>query len=210
LYEFHLGAYEDLLELDVAALVAGDGRYQPHLVTGSRFFICSNGKRDRSCAVHGAALYRAMAEKLGSSVWMTTHLGGHRFAPTLLSLPNGFCYGRVHPADVAQFVALSTRGEVWLDKLRGQTAYPAIVQAADYFLRRETGQTAKDAFVLLEYVEDDGRGQVQLRGQDKTVYKVTIATVEPLSVYPNSGSTQLKSVPHYQLTRWQAIPAKTA
>ncbi|NJN54464.1 MAG: sucrase ferredoxin, partial [Anaerolineae bacterium] len=97
LYEFHLGAYADLLELDMAAIVAGEARFMPHLVTGQRYFVCTNGKRDRSCAVYGAALYRALAEKVSSAVWMTTHLGGHRFAGTLLSLPDGVCYGRVAP-----------------------------------------------------------------------------------------------------------------
>jgi len=200
LYEFHLSDYEDLLELDVTAVIAGDGRFAPHLVTGERYFVCTNGKRDRSCAVYGAALYRALAEKVGAAVWQTTHLGGHRFAGTLLSLPDGVCYGRLTPNDTTQLLANSQRGNLWLEKLRGRTCYGSLVQIADFYLRQETGQKRLDAFRLVEIVEmGDGRWQVTFQSKDNHTHQVTIMTAAPLPIYANSGQLKPKESPQYEL-----------
>lgn len=199
LYRFELAGYEDLLGLDVTAVLRADSQFAAQREMQKQYFVCTNGKRDRSCAVRGAALYRAFAEQAGECVWMTTHLGGHRFAPTLLSLPDGFCYGRIHPQDVAQFMARSQQNEVWLDKLRGQTSYATVAQVAEYFLRRETGQSGENAFELMDCVEGNGRWQVQFRSLDGTVYQVSVAAAEPLDALVNSGSTQTKPVPQFVL-----------
>lgn len=205
LFRFELARYEDLLGLDITAVLRGDPQFATQQISEKHYFICTNGKRDRSCAVCGAALYRAFSEQAGANVWMTTHLGGHRFAPTLLSLPDGFCYGRIHPEDVARFQNIQAQGVVWLEKLRGQTAYPAVEQAADYFLRQETGQLAEGAFVLLDCVAENGRWQVQFRALDGVDYEVVIAAAAPLEAIVNSGSAQTKLVPQFAL---EAIHSK--
>lgn len=199
LYEFQLGAYEDLTELDIPALVAGSSRYEAHLVTGHRYFVCTNGRRDRSCAVYGAALYRDFAARAGRPVWMTTHLGGHRFAATLLSLPDGACYGRVRPEEISSLLAASQPGELWLEKLRGRTCYQPAVQVADAWLRQETGQTRLDAFMHRQTVADDGRWQITFQAKSSSIYVVTLAAAAPLPVYANSGRQQTKPVPQYAL-----------
>lgn len=200
LYEFHLGSYDDLFELDLAAIVAGDGRYEPHLVTGQRYFVCTNGKRDRSCAVYGAALYRALTEKTQASVWMTTHLGGHRFAATLLSLPDGVCYGRVKPDDVARLLQITQRHDIWLEKSRGWTGYSSIAQLADIYLRQKTGQTQLAAFNLIETRETgNGRWQVQFKSKTGQNHTVILEANDPMSVYASSGSPIVKEVPQFNL-----------
>jgi hypothetical protein len=200
LYEFHLGDYADLLELDVTAVVAGDGRYNPHLVTGQRYFVCTNGKRDRSCAVYGAALYRALAEKVGTAVWQTTHLGGHRFAGTLLALPDGACYGRLSAKDSTQLLANTQRGSLWLEKLRGRTCYNTIAQIADFYLRQETGRHQLEAFQLVGMEEvPEGAWQVAFQAKDHHTYQITITTADPLPIYANSGQLKTKKTPQYQL-----------
>ena len=86
--------YEDLAATPLDALVAGDGgeRLQaPH------YFVCVNGQRDRCCARFGLPLYRRLRTLVGERAWQITHLGGHRFAPNVLVLPQGVLYGRVHP-----------------------------------------------------------------------------------------------------------------
>ncbi len=200
LYEFHLGAYEDLLELDIAAVLHGDRRYEPHRVTGQRYFICTNGKRDRSCGLHGAALYRVLAQKAGSSVWMTTHLGGHRFAATLLALPDGICYGRVRPHDVSQMLMMTSQGKLWPEKVRGRTCYGSVEQVADHALRQETGQLRQDAFKWVETVIiGDGRWQVQFRAKEGQLWQLTVATAAPVETYVNSGTWQSKPITHYHI-----------
>jgi hypothetical protein len=48
--------------------------------------VCTNGRRDVCCALWGQRFYAAAAALL-PNVWQTTHLGGHRFAATAVSLP---------------------------------------------------------------------------------------------------------------------------
>jgi hypothetical protein len=221
LYEFHLGAYADLLELDMVAVVGGDnrytshlvtapggdGRYDPHLVTGQRYFVCTNGKRDRSCAVYGAALYRALADKVGSAVWMTTHLGGHRFAGTLLSLPDGTCYGRVTPSDVPQLLAASQHGHVWRERLRGRTGYGPVEQVADFYARQELGLARLDALQWVDTAVTETGWQVQFVMGDGRAVQVTLSPAPPLAVYANSGKLQTKGMAQYKLDKVTPIAA---
>jgi hypothetical protein len=73
-------------------------------------------------------------------VWQTTHLGGHRFAPTLVVLPQGLCYGRVEEGEVAALAAAVRQGEVFrLDRLRGRTALSRPEQMAEILVRERTG-----------------------------------------------------------------------
>ncbi len=50
--------------------------------------VCGHGARDRCCGSLGTALH-ADAAAAGRRVHRTSHLGGHRFAPTALVLPDG-------------------------------------------------------------------------------------------------------------------------
>ncbi len=86
--------YEDLAATPLDALVAGDGGER---LRAPHYFVCVNGQRDRCCARFGLPLYRRLRALVGERAWQITHLGGHRFAPNVLVLPQGVLYGRVHP-----------------------------------------------------------------------------------------------------------------
>ena len=62
------------------------------------------------------------------------HLGGHRFAPNVLTLPQGAIYGRVFAEDVAEFTTLIEDGELSKRHLRGRSAYPPEAQVAETLL----------------------------------------------------------------------------
>jgi hypothetical protein len=64
----------------------------------------------------------------------------------VLTFPDGAYYGRVQTGDVERFYEARQRGEMALEHLRGRSCYEEAVQAADYYLRRETGQRALGAF----------------------------------------------------------------
>lgn len=98
-------------------LGAGDPLDRPAL------FICTNGARDRCCALFG----RTLLDSLGAEgAWECSHLGGHRFAPTAVRLPDRLLFGRLTPATAAQ----ALRGETPIDCLRGPAGWPEQVQAA--------------------------------------------------------------------------------
>ena len=123
-----LERYEDLLDHDLDALPAGPA--EPMVL------VCVHGRRDRCCAQHGSAVYRALQARMGD-VWQTSHLGGHRFAACVLSLPEGLMYGRLRPEHGDAFAASLHAGEVGdLDLFRGRCEYDRPTQAAEIFLRR--------------------------------------------------------------------------
>jgi hypothetical protein len=135
-YRFQLPDYNALLEIDIDDLLAGHPRYEPFRYHKPLFFVCTHGKRDRCCALHGLLLYYALDKMMGFDVWQTTHLGGHRFAPTLLSLPDGHVYGRLMPDHVPHLLAGQQEERILPDYLRGYSGYDPITQIADHHLRR--------------------------------------------------------------------------
>lgn len=63
------------------------------------FYVCTDGVIDRACAVVGMKLYSTL-RKLPESqpggttrVWKTSHFGGHVYAPTVITLPDGRMWG---------------------------------------------------------------------------------------------------------------------
>lgn len=140
LYRFRLDAYEDLLKLDVAAIVAGDPAYEAHLDEDSLYLVCTNGNRDACCARRGVPAYRRMAEIVGERVWQCSHMGGHRFSANCLHMPVGITYGHVDH-DTPAFVEACDRGQVCLAHYRGRSHYEKPAQVGEYFLRQQTGVT---------------------------------------------------------------------
>ncbi len=65
--------------------------------------VCTHGSRDACCGNLGVPIYTLLRHEWASAysgnlrVWRTSHLGGHRFAPTLLDLPEMRYWGRVTP-----------------------------------------------------------------------------------------------------------------
>ncbi len=59
--------------------------------------ICTHGSRDACCATFGFPLYRSLrtlsTEGSDLRVWRATHFGGHRFAPTMMTFPDGRSWG---------------------------------------------------------------------------------------------------------------------
>jgi hypothetical protein len=148
LYAMTLERSEDLLALELDAWSRG-GVAPGARETEPLYLVCVHGKRDRCCALLGLPVYRALSEQVGERAMETTHLGGHRFAATLLVLPSGLCYGRMSPAQVPGLIEATARDEWFeLDYARGRTAYGPEAQAAEIALRRATGVMAIDAYRL--------------------------------------------------------------
>lgn len=146
LYEINLRSYDDLLSLDIDSVLKGDEyeRKEPLVI------VCTNGERDVCCGKFGKPVYlEAAAGPHGRNVWQTNHIGGHRFAATFVCLPHGICYGRVREGKVVdEVVDKYVRGEIDLASLRGRSSYSSEAQAAEYFLRTETGKTGISEFIL--------------------------------------------------------------
>jgi hypothetical protein len=137
----------ELTDLDVAA--AGGGR---HGGFGAAYdgpplaFVCTNGRRDRCCALYGRPLAEELAASAGpGQVWETTHLGGHRFAPTMLVLPHAYAYARIDGRRAKDVLDAAASGQVLPEGCRGRSTWDRPGQAAELAVRELTGERRADA-----------------------------------------------------------------
>jgi hypothetical protein len=150
LYEFHLDRYEDLLDLNLQGILAGEVSLGSRRRVDPLILVCTNGRRDPCCARHGLPFYAKMLKIAGMFTWQTTHLGGHRFAANAVCFPHGVYYGRLGPEDAGDLVGACRRGEILIERYRGRACYPQVVQAAEYFLRKRSGVLGLEAYRLVE------------------------------------------------------------
>lgn len=141
LAELPLESDEDLLSVDLAALARGDAPAGARPVAGRMTLVCTNGRRDACCAFHGRRAAVALATVRPEETWECTHIGGHRFAATLVSFPEGACFGRLDEAAAPRVVERLHRGELDLGHLRGFVGRRAAVQAAEALVREREGLT---------------------------------------------------------------------
>jgi hypothetical protein len=143
----------ELLELDMARVMAGERPGFGEEVTEPVYLVCTNGRHDRCCATYGRPLALALRASHGELVWESSHVGGDRFAGNLVCLPGGHYFGRIGPADAERVVALHRKGTIDLDHYRGCCVDPPAVQAAEWFARSRTSLT--------------GVGDLELAGRDR-------------------------------------------
>lgn len=96
--------------------------------------ICTHGSRDRCCGQFGTLLHVEIlaAAPAGVAVWKASHLGGHRFAPTALSFPDGLCWAYLDGRTMLGILDRTASSAAVAPQLRGAVALasPAL-QAAD-------------------------------------------------------------------------------
>jgi hypothetical protein len=183
----------ELLELDLDDLAAGGtAGLEPH--DGPLFLACTHGRHDACCAELGRPLAAALAAEAPEETWEVSHIGGDRFAPNVLVLPHGLYYGRLLPAEAADFVETHRNGRLDLEHLRGRSSYPFAVQAAEVHLRRRLDHYAVEPMALLSR-EREGAVTTAVFEQQGEQWRVQVRTrrTEPaeLTCRATSPSTGL-------------------
>ncbi len=127
--------------------------------------VCTHARRDACCARLGRRLFDALADKEAARapghlaeadrVWETTHLGGHRFAATCLTLPSGVVYGRVPEDRAAEVYAAVVRRQVVPDLMRGRSGYAPALQAAEIAARERSGVVDESLILVSSDHEGD-------------------------------------------------------
>ncbi len=140
---FDLTTPEDLFDVDLAGL-AGDRSCGGTPVDAPFYLVCTNGRHDACCAELGRPVVDALVPHLGDRLWECSHIGGDRFAGNLVCLPSGVFYGHLDPEVAAAVVRAHDGGAVDLDRWRGRSSLPFLVQSAEAFARREFGLTRED------------------------------------------------------------------
>ena len=117
------GAVDDPAQLLDLALdgTAGTPSDQPVLL------VCTHARHDQCCAVRGRPVAQALARGFTEQTWESSHLGGDRFAATMIVLPQGLYYGRVSPTDAVTVVDRYLEGEIVEEFYRGRSSLSNVV-----------------------------------------------------------------------------------
>ncbi|MEZ5269050.1 MAG: sucrase ferredoxin [Microthrixaceae bacterium] len=106
--------------------------------------LCTHGTRDVCCGGSGTALYgqlsgigqpdssdRAPATS-GARVWRSSHAGGHRFAPTAISLPEGVSWSHLDATSATAVLRRADSCDALAGHVRGALTLPEpTAQVAD-------------------------------------------------------------------------------
>ncbi|MEV7022775.1 sucrase ferredoxin [Kitasatospora sp. NPDC093558] len=165
----------ELLGLDFAALGAGDhAGFGAEHVGGPVALVCTNGRRDRCCALLGRPLAADLAAAGHSEVWEVTHLGGHRFSPTMLVLPSGYAYGRLTAESAKEVLAATAAGHMVPEWSRGCSGWERPGQAAEHAVRLAIGETRVDALTVAQRPDGEGRWLVRVLHADGRAWEVDV------------------------------------
>jgi hypothetical protein len=148
-----------------------------------KFLVCTHGSRDTCCGSLGPRLAQALRAVGHSEVWEVSHIGGHRFAPTLWHLPSWRVYGRLpleNPECLPRF-------------LRGNAAYKPDLQVMEARLFQERGLWP----LWLEPVE--GGCQVHWPDGSHENWQFTLARHEHCGPMSCRDIPDLKSEPYTSL-----------
>lgn len=193
-HQTQLSQISDVAGLDLTSFAAGllPPGFSP--VREPVYLVCVHGKRDRCCAQQGMPLYTALNALSPEHTWQTTHLGGHRFAATMVVLPHGVAYGRLHDSEAAAIVEAHQRGRLHnLGRLRGRTCYAPPVQAAEYLVRERLGLLGLADLTLVSTRDDGADTLVSFRDGTGTEHQVTV-TRQSLGAIPASCGAPPKPV----------------
>jgi hypothetical protein len=163
---------EVLLDLDLDSLGAGRS---PGLTPadGSLFCVCTHGRHDACCAEWGRPTAAALTHSHPDETWEVSHIGGDRFAPNMLVLPEGLYYGGVTAESAPGVASTHLLGHLDLEHLRGRSSFPFAVQVAEVAVRREARETRLDAVRLVSSRRVDVDNLVVL-DVDGTSYDVVV------------------------------------
>jgi hypothetical protein len=127
------------------------------------YLVCTHGRHDPCCGQRGHAVAAALAALRPDRVWQSSHLGGCRFAPTVLVLPLGLMYGRVDADDAEEFIAAAEAGEVVGAHLRGRIGIPPPAQAGLSFAHEHLGLSRRQDVSLVSTTPASDGASVRVR-----------------------------------------------
>jgi hypothetical protein len=209
--KFELGAYADLLDVDFEALAAGSTAGGGRLSNEPLYLVCTHGRRDKCCAKFGWPLYKSLRERAGEAVWQSSHVGGDRFAANLVCFPHGLFYARVSEEAGARVVEEYGRGRIRVENYRGRACYGHHVQAAEFFVRHESGAAGVDElrYAGASRVDDAARCVRFAASDGGTVHEAVVRRrASDFRNLVTCHDVEQKAVPQYVLEAYRTLEAR--
>ena len=213
---------DDLVPV-LEALFAGPGelarfeRYRQETSPVREIMVCTHGGRDACCGKFGYPFYRALRQRYASPrnlrVWRSSHIGGHRFAPTLLDLPEGRYWGHLDPEATENLVL---RGGPASNLARFYRGWAGLGTKFEQIAEREI--LAREGWGWAEHPksgrvlgEDSGRVEVRIEyeapdgGTPLGAYEATIEPDRRIQTLESSGTDPLVEVELYEVSRLKRV-----
>jgi len=192
---------------DHAGLPSAVGEAPPEVL------VCSHGRRDACCGRWGTLLHVELAARpLGDArIWRCSHTGGHRFAPTAITLPDGRAWAYAD-VDLLEGVVTRTAPMAGLaEHDRGTTGLDPWAQVVDRAMFERVGWAWLDRQVEahVDASASDQAADVRLRwsapdGVSGTaVGRVEVARTLPVLVCGEPPEHATKTSPEYALLELQ-------
>ena len=182
--------------------------------------VCTHGSRDACCATRGYPVYQTLRRKLapemngGMRVWQSSHLGGHRFAPNILDLPEGRSWVRPEEDDIDALINHTRPASEMAHLYRGwsglHTPYEQVVEQAilaqqgwDWTQHTASGEVTRKsgdgrhAEVRISYSDADGRQRAYeaVVEQTEDAPRIDCVTTEPSEPSPQFALTSITHLP---------------
>ena len=169
--------------LDAADLASGVRSLieAPIVDDGARdLLVCTHGARDRCCGAMGTSLAMNIGARDGLRVRRTSHLGGHRFAPTAVLFPEGTSWAWLDDSLLDAIFERSGDLRDVLPHYRGSTAMatPA-VQYVERAVFEEVGW---------EWLDAEREGSVVARDGDWTTVRIQSSLASWIGVVQQVGT----------------------
>lgn len=104
------------------------------------YLVCTHGTRDRCCGTLGFPVYRSLHENSSRKVLQVSHLGGHRYAPVVLALPEWRFFGHMDQVTCLDMDQTLNSGRAYLPGYRGHGRLHEDLQPIEARLWEEHGQ----------------------------------------------------------------------
>ncbi|MGD1873515.1 MAG: sucrase ferredoxin [Mastigocoleus sp.] len=168
--------------------------------------ICTHGSHDKCCARYGNPFYfygSQMISDLGWDevrIWKSSHFGGHRFAPTMIDLPDGRYYGRLDNNSFESVLSHTGNIENLKNQYRGWGILPKPLQVMeqelmlrygwDWFTYRVRGKVLQQ-----DTIKDVIQGEITFIMPDESLY-----TYQGKLVQDNQSTVEIKTACNTQDT----------
>ncbi len=160
--------------------------------------VCTHARHDQCCAVKGRPVVAALAKVYPKQTWECSHLGGDRFAATMIVFPHGLHYGRMLAADAVTVLELYAEGEVDSRYFRGRSAFPNVVQAAQSFARAASHDYRIGSFSFLAESKDSDLWSITL-DHDGVPVTVNLAETRSQPLLSTCAATRAAPVREFAL-----------
>lgn len=205
LYSFGLDSYVDILGIDLQSIIDGNSRQKPLDPSQSLYLACTDGQHDKCCSKYGFPIYQTLTSYDASATWQSSHVGGDRFAPNLVCFPHGVFYGHLTEGDLGPIQSHYSHRRLQLSKYRGRSCFSFPIQAAEYFIREETGILDLDRLFFLRSSRlTDNHWQVEFASVGgESVFKTELAAIKSNSRnFLRCNSSERETVTQYQMNQF--------